>query len=370
MKSVSSSSRSMSVSRSFSNYVKRSASPYGKRNQDERHVYSRSSSRSSSSPRPHRRRSDSRGSSSRSYSPPRRRHARDSSISMSSSRSASRSRRKANAGNRGYSSMSSDSSMSYPRNRRSRSSSRQHKSRRGRGSRRSVDDSRSSEHRGRSYSSRSYTPPRRRDRTRGSHDRYDKKRVVKNIDKSNKWRKDGVPSQNGRKRDDRRAVNRLPNRGRMLERFGATDQRKGQIKNKAFDRTVHTPFLLRIYAFVDDSFDVTQSTDEDHAAFQRKIDASDSVRKLELYIWADSTLRDLVGLVKDLCESARSKDGIWRFHLNNKTRDVLGEIHSYKWHRSSDSVTLKNTPFLVGDSLLLLFHAATPVAGEDRQMPM
>lgn len=135
-------------------------------------------------------------------------------------------------------------------------------------------------------------------------------------------------------------------------------------------RKNHTPFLLRIYAIIDDSVDMQPTTDDDQESFQQKLDSSHSVEKLELYIWPDNTLRDLVGLVKDLCHSSRSKEGIWTFQLNNKTRDLLGTIHSYKWRKSTDSVTLRDTNFHVGDSLLLFFRGVSVAPEPDTQMAM
>ncbi|CDR96246.1 Sin3 associated polypeptide p18 (SAP18), putative [Babesia bigemina] len=381
MRSISSSSRSMSVSRSFSNDVKRSSSHYSKNRTEEPRQYARSSTESSPELRTRRRQSDSRGSSSRSrsYSKPRRRYGRDISESRSRSRSIQRSRIRSRSPVRSrrkrvsrsvssYSHSSSYSSRSRSRPRRQLSKSRTRRGRDHRKSRSISVDSRSN-YRRRSSTSTSYSPPRRRGRDQRAVDSRDNRRVARAPLKPYRSRLDAVDR-------DRTRMRQLVTRGReapirplrpYARRVGQKTRQELQ-KVASVDRKVHSPFLLRIYAFMDEAAGKPCDPDEDHESLQRRIESSDSIEKLELYIWADNTLRDLVNLVKDLCEASRHKEGTWTFHRNNAARDTLGAIHSYKLHRSTDTITLRSVGFRVGDSLLLSFSGVAPPPEENTQM--
>ncbi|GIX61970.1 histone deacetylase complex subunit Sap18-like protein [Babesia caballi] len=375
MRSISSSSRSMSVSRSFSNEVKPSESHQSKRRAEVAGSYSGSSSESPALSRTRRRQSDSRGSSSRSVSPPRRRRGREtgSRMSRSVSSSSARSRGRSISRSRRRRRRSLDSLSSYSRSyssqsrsrSRSRSYSRSRRTRGHRGRRSMSVDSRSYRRR-RSSSASSYSPPRRRDRGR-----HDERRDGRGEDR--KFARESPREYRSRYEAGRRGwplgnrqlrhVNRPPlRRPRPAVKEFAKADRGDRARKWAIDRTTHTPFLLRIYAFMDESAEAGCSPDEDHEAFQRRMEASESVEKLELYIWSDNTLRDLANLVKDLCEGSRSKDGTWTFQRNNASREIIGSIHACKWRRSRDSVTLRSVQFRVGESLLLFFRgvAASP----------
>ncbi|GBE62723.1 histone deacetylase complex subunit Sap18, putative [Babesia ovata] len=381
MRSISSSSRSMSVSRSFSNDVKRSTSHYSKNKAEEPRQYPGSSTESSPELRARRRQSDSRGSSSRSrsYSKPRRRYGRDTSELKSRSRSIQRyrirsrspvrsRRRRASSSLSSHSYSSSHSSRSRSRLRRRRSTSRTRRARHHRRSRSISVDSRSN-YRRRSSTSSSYSPPRRRDRYKRADDPRDYRKVARAPTKAYRSRRDAEDR-------DRTRMRQLVARGkeaplrplRPYSRKGVHQTRPELPKRVSVDRKVHTPFLLRIYAFMDEAAGGPCDPEEDHESLQRRIESSDSIEKLELYIWADNTLRDLVNLVKDLCEAARQKECTWTFYRNNPARDTLGKIHAYKIRRSTDAITLSRVGFRVGDSLLLAFRGVAPPPAEDTQM--
>ncbi|ORM40763.1 uncharacterized protein BXIN_2227 [Babesia sp. Xinjiang] len=138
--------------------------------------------------------------------------------------------------------------------------------------------------------------------------------------------------------------NGVPVRNARSNAQDVVARRKEVTKKTNVDKTMHTPFLLRVYAFIEEATENTDHT-ENYVALQERLDSLETVEKLELYIWIDNTLRDLANLIKDLCEAARYKEGMWTFSRNDATREVIGTIHPYKWRRSADSVTLRSINF-------------------------
>ncbi|UKK00976.2 histone deacetylase complex subunit Sap18-like protein [Theileria orientalis] len=94
---------------------------------------------------------------------------------------------------------------------------------------------------------------------------------------------------------------RLNGRSRVTEKIngharGANRERK---RDHKVDRKHNTPFLLKVMAPPTDSADEAITSEE-----------------LHVYVWLDSTLRDLVNLIKDISPPTRKHTSTWCFTTN------------------------------------------------------
>lgn len=113
------------------------------------------------------------------------------------------------------------------------------------------------------------------------------------------------------------------------------------------DRSAVTPFLLRV--FVGNRFA--------KAEFEEGKQLPSS--ELHLYTWHDATLRELAELIKGVDEAARERDQdlffslvMWRAGDSRPRIRPVGHTRS-KSFRGDEALTLGQTPFEIGDMLLV-----------------
>ncbi|EKX73118.1 conserved hypothetical protein [Theileria equi strain WA] len=106
------------------------------------------------------------------------------------------------------------------------------------------------------------------------------------------------------------------------------------------DRNEHTPFLLKIATQFDDEMEGDKKNEE-----------------LHLYVWLDTSLRDIVNLVKDICPRTRTENKFWVFKQisDGNVGDEVGNLHCNKLNYKEDSKTLASFKFSIGNSLSLSF---------------
>ncbi|KAK2195850.1 bifunctional Sin3 associated polypeptide p18/Sin3 associated polypeptide p18 superfamily [Babesia duncani] len=122
-------------------------------------------------------------------------------------------------------------------------------------------------------------------------------------------------------------------------REGKRDAIKKRISK--IDRDLNTPFLLRIFAnFNHEQMQEVKNTDDE----------------LQVYLWPNSNLRDLVNLVKDTCPRSRLEKGKWIFQrlAEGKIKEELAQLHSFVPSRT-DHTKLNQLGFTIGDSIYLTF---------------
>ncbi|UKJ88586.2 histone deacetylase complex subunit Sap18-like protein [Theileria orientalis] len=105
---------------------------------------------------------------------------------------------------------------------------------------------------------------------------------------------------------------RLNGRSRVTEKINgyARGANKENKREQKVDRKHNTPFLLKVMA------PPTDSTDEEIAS-----------EELHVYVWLDSTLRDLVNLIKDISPPTRKHTSTWCF-TTNKGKYLVKVTHN------------------------------------------
>ncbi|KAF8822086.1 Sin3-associated polypeptide SAP18 [Cardiosporidium cionae] len=148
------------------------------------------------------------------------------------------------------------------------------------------------------------------------------------------------------------------------EKIYAPNTNERLIKMRPFpsvDRSIVPPFLLRVFLKINGEHDITEF------ATRQKEPEQD---ELQIYAWMDARLRELVNLVKEVCEETRERNAIWKFRLiypdkqGHNLMSPIGQVHSTKVDTWEDKKTLQQVKFQIGDYIdlsVLMQHQKTNI---------
>jgi hypothetical protein len=121
------------------------------------------------------------------------------------------------------------------------------------------------------------------------------------------------------------------------------------MEKKAIDRDKTCPFLLRLFWKINEPVTIE---DLKHRPDHQALD------EIRLYVWKDSTFREIVDMVKENLPEARRRDSEFHFSFLRQNLEGGFEMKNIGMLHSTRKVDLDGTPlqhfrFVIGDFIAL-----------------